>query len=324
MTLRFLTLLLGLTWGTTWGTTWATAAQAETLQVVTSLKPVHSLTSAIMGEVGSPTLLITGGASPHTFSLKPSHASALSRADLVVWIGPELERFLKAPLQNLAADALSLSLAQAEGILSLPARAGGVWGDQHTLDLHSEHMGAKDTHDDHEEGTVDPHIWLDIANAIAMTRAIETALKETYPDHAAVFTENATALRSNLTMLDEEISAATAPVTNTPYFVFHDAYQYFENRYRLSPLGAVTASPDIRPGARRMSDLREAGDKQEHICVFAEPQFEPGLLQVLTERGGATLAYLDPLGSDIEAGPQQYTETLRAMTDNLVNCLNGV
>jgi len=316
MTLRFLILLLGLTWGT--------ATQAETLQVVTSIKPVHSLTSAIVGEVGSPTLLITGGASPHTFSLKPSHASALSRADLVIWIGPELERFLEAPLQNLAADAVSLPLAQAEGIQLLPARAGGVWGDQHTLELHSALNGAEDVHDDHETGTVDPHIWLDITNAIAMTRAIEMALKETYPDHAATFAENATALRSNLGMLDEEIFAATAPVATTPYFVFHDAYQYFENRYHLSPLGAVTASPDIRPGARRMSDLREAGDKQEHICVFAEPQFEPDLLQVLTERGGATLAYLDPLGSDIDAGPEQYNETLRAMTHSLVSCLKGI
>lgn len=319
MTLRFSILLLALTWGS--------ATQAETLQVVTSMKPVHSLTSAIMGDVGSPTLLITGGASPHTFSLKPSHASALSRADLVIWIGPDLERFLEAPMHNLAANAVSLPLAQADGISLLPARAGGVWTDQHTEDLQSASHGDEDeveyAHEDHETGINDPHIWLDIDNTIAMSRAIETALTETYPGHATTFAENAAALRAKLAMLDDEISALTAPMANTPYFVFHDAYQYFEVRYQLSPLGAVTASPDIRPGARRMSDLREAGDKQEHICVFAEPQFEPGLLRILTEGGGATLAYLDPLGSDIDAGPEQYTETLRTMAQNLVGCLKG-
>jgi zinc transport system substrate-binding protein len=297
---------------------WASSVHAKDLQVVTSLKPVHSLTAAIMGETGTPTLLISGSASPHTFSLKPSHARALEKADLVVWIGAALERFLEAPLTNLASNALSLPLIEAEGISLLDARTGGIWSGQEDND-HHDHAD----HDEHDGEALDPHIWLDLSNAIAMTRAIETALNEVYPEQAAIFSENAKALRAQLRKLDQDIEALTQPVTNRPYFVFHDAYQYFEKYYGLTPLGAVTASPDIRPGARRLTDLREVGDAQSRICVFAEPQFEPRLLNILTERENATLAYLDPLGSDIPAGPEQYEKTMRALVDNLVTCLQG-
>ena len=305
MPIRCLTLLLV--------SLWASAAHSEPLQVVVSIKPVHSLVAAIMGETGNPTLLITGGTSPHTFSLKPSHAVALANADLVVWIGPEFERFLDAPLSNLAANTRSLPLMHLENMTRLHTRKGGIWSTAHT------HGG--DAHEGPDHETTDPHIWLDIPNAIIMAGAIEKALSEIYPDHAATFVRNTEKLGMALNNLDAEIASQTAPVATLPFFVFHDAYQYFENRYHLSPLGAVTVSPDIRPGARRLTDMKEVGEKQDRLCVFAEPQFEPRLLQILTEGNNAHLAYLDPLGSDIPAGPEQYTQTLRALATNLVNCL---
>ncbi len=308
MQIRYLTLLLA--------SLWACTAQSEPLQVVVSIKPVHSLVAAIMGETGEPTLLVTGGTSPHTFSLKPSHAIALAHADLVIWIGPEFERFLKAPLANLATDTRSLPLMHLEDITRLRTREGGIWGATHGhIEVTNE--GPEQA----ESQTVDPHIWLDISNTIIITTAIEKALSEIYPSHAATFARNANELRMTLNALDAEITSRTAPVAALPFFVFHDAYQYFENRYKLSPLGAVTVSPDIRPGARRLIDMKEAGKEHDHLCVFAEPQFEPRLLQVLTEGNMARLAYLDPLGSDIPAGPEQYAQTMRDLTANLVSCL---
>ncbi|PCJ69770.1 MAG: zinc ABC transporter substrate-binding protein [Rhodobiaceae bacterium] len=305
MQIRYLTLLIA--------SLWACTAQSAPVQVVVSIKPVHSLVAAIMGETGDPTLLITGGTSPHIFSLKPSHAIALSHADLVIWIGPDFERFLDAPLSNLAANTRSLPLLQVEGMVHLPTRTGGIWGAPHT---HEE-----EAHEAAGNEVTDPHIWLDISNAIIMTHAIEDALSEIYPDHAVTFARNAEELRMTLSALGTEITSQTAPVAARPFFVFHDAYQYFENRYHLSPLGAVTVSPDIRPGARRLIDMRKVGKAQDHLCVFAEPQFEPRLLQVLTENTNGQLAYLDPLGSDIPAGPEQYAQTMRNLTENLVNCL---
>lgn len=290
---------------------WASATQSQPLQVVVSIKPIHSLVSAIMGDTGDPTLLITGGTSPHAFSLKPSHAAALARADLVVWIGPDMERFLTAPLSNLAANARSLPLIHIEDITRLPTREGGIWHEP------NNHEGT----DEAEEQPIDPHIWLNVSNAIAMTVAIEKALNETYPDHAETFAHNANELRMVLGALDIQIAARIAPVVTRPFFVFHDAYQYFENHYGLSPLGAVTVTPDISPGARRLVNMRTLGQEQDQLCVFAEPQFEPRLAQLLTENSTAHLAYMDPLGSDIAAGPEHYAQTMRALTQNLVGCL---
>ncbi len=308
MIARILTILLALTG----------SANATDMKVVTSLKPVHSLTSAIMGELGTPALLISGGASPHTFSLKPSHARALANADLIIWIGPALERFLEAPLANLASNARSMPLMETEGITLLEARSGGIW-----QGLESTEHDLHDGHDDHDAGSMDPHIWLDTSNAIAITHAIEAGLSETYPAHAANFATNAQNLRGRLENLDKEIRALTQPLTDRPYLVFHDAYQYFENRYGLSPLGAVTTSPDIRPGARRLNTLNNAGKEQDNLCVFAEPQFDTGLLQIFSDRDGNRLAYLDPLGSDIPSGPDQYVETMRALATTLTGCLEA-
>ncbi|MEQ9518017.1 MAG: zinc ABC transporter substrate-binding protein [Parvibaculum sp.] len=301
------------------------------IEIVATIKPIHSLVEAILGETGHATLLISGGASPHTFSLKPSHATALARADLVVWVGPDLERFLAASLENVAAEAKHLAVGEVDGLAIYPARAGGAWTHQHRNDEHEEDEAESDhgegthveeTHDESEHLTNDPHIWLDPQNAIIMATVIEKALMEIYPDHTETFTRNATGLRTDLELLDAELKLQTAPVKDRPFFVFHDAYQYFERRYDLSPLGAITATPDLSPGARRIQDLRNTGDANAHICVFAEPQFEPRTMRLLTEGRNATLAYLDPLGSQIEEGPGQYSAMLRALTDSLVTCLS--
>ncbi|MEQ9145836.1 MAG: zinc ABC transporter substrate-binding protein [Parvibaculaceae bacterium] len=298
---------------------WSVAARAEELKVVATIKPVHSLVAAIMGTTGTPALLIDGGASPHTFSLKPSHARALAHADIVFWIGPVLEQFLEGPLANLAEQARSVPLLETSNVRDLPVRSGGVWETHDTHDAHGDEHG---TAPQDGPSAIDPHIWLDVGNAIALTGAIEEELTKAYPDLAATFAANAERLRDRLTALDREIEATVSPVSTTPYFVFHDAYQYYETRYGLAPLGAVTASPDIRPGARRLTDLRQTVEERGVVCVFAEPQFEPRLLNILVEDEKVRLALLDPLGSDIAAGPDHYADSMRALTASLVGCLS--
>jgi len=289
--------------------------QADTPKVVASVKPIHSLVAAIMGDTGSPELLVSGGASPHTFSLKPSHAASLSRADLVFWVGPDLEGFLVGPIANLAQENASVSLMRAEGVSLLDAREGGVWG------AHEDHDGHRHGHEEEEtDHSLDPHLWLDIDNALALVSSIEKQLSKTYPDLAATFSENASGLRQSLQTLDADLMEQLSPVTDTPYIVFHDAYQYFEERYDLSPAGSVTANPEVRPGARRIADLKQASDNA--ICVFAEPQFEARILQLLTEDDGVRLGYLDPLGSALPAGPDHYAETLKSLANSITDCLS--
>ena len=290
-------------------------ALAETPKVVTSLKPIHSLVAAVMGETGNPELLVSGGASPHTFSMKPSHASSLAEADLIFWVGPDLEGFLVGPIANLANEHAPVSLMRAEGVTLLDAREGGVW------DSHEDHDGHHHGHEEEEtDHTLDPHLWLDMDNALALVSSIEKHLSGTYPDLAPTFSENASALRQELQTLDESLKDQLGPVTDIPYIVFHDAYQYFEERYDLSPAGSVTANPEVRPGARRVADLKQASDSA--VCVFAEPQFEARILQLLTEDEGVRLGYLDPLGSALPAGPDHYAATLRGLADSITDCLS--
>lgn len=308
----------------------STSALADSPKVIASLKPIHSLVAAVMGDTGTPELLVTGGASPHTFSLKPSQAASLTEADLIFWVDPTLEGFLIDPMANLAKEGASMSLLHTEGMSLLEAREGGIWESHHEGDDHGhghvdEHEGDHegDHEDEHGEEadhhTLDPHFWLDISNGIAAIAAIEEQLSKTYPDQAPAFAENASNLRDQLRLLDTELKAQLEPVGAQPYIVFHDAYQYFEERYDLSPAGSVTANPEVRPGARRISDLREASSSA--ICAFAEPQFEARILQRLTEDEGVRLGYLDPLGSSLPAGPEQYAATLRALADSLSGCL---
>ncbi len=300
----------------------ATQTLADTPKVVASLKPIHSLVAAVMGETGSPELLVTGGASPHTFSLKPSQAAVLADADLVFWVDPAVEGFLANPMANLAKEHASVPLLTAEGVILLEAREGGIWSSHHDEDDHEhgdEHGHDKEHNEDTSGHARDPHIWLNIANGIALVASIEHHLTTTYPDLAPVFAENAADLRERLRVLDSELKEQLAPVSSQPYIVFHDAYQYFEERYELSPAGSVTVNPEVRPGARRIADLRDASSTA--ICVFAEPQFEPRIMERLTEDEGVKLGYLDPLGSELAPGPEQYEATLKALADSLTNCL---
>ena len=289
-------------------------AVAENPKVVASVKPIHSLVAAVMGDTGNPELLVSGGASPHTFTLKPSHAATLTNADLVFWVGPDLEGFLINPVANLVEEQASIPLARSQGIEFLEAREGGVWEPHH----HHEEHGEED--EDTDEHQSDPHIWLDIDNALVLITEIETRLATTYPSLAPVFSKNAMDLRAELQQLDIELKNQLNPVRTQPYIVFHDAYQYFEKRYGLSPSGSVTANPEVRPGARRISDLKNASDGA--ICVFAEPQFEARILQLLTEDDGVRLGYLDPLGSALPQGADHYAATLRALATSISDCLS--
>ncbi|MDZ3836483.1 MAG: zinc ABC transporter substrate-binding protein ZnuA [Rhodospirillales bacterium] len=296
--------------------------------VVGSIPPVHSLVAAVMAGVGEPKLLVKGGASPHTASLRPSDAAALQKADLVFWIGGGLEAFLAKPLAALPDRAKVVSLDAAPGVRLLPVRQGGVWDGHGGAHEHEEHEHAEEHDDDHGadghgEGALDMHIWLDPENAKAMATAVAQALAEADPARADVYAGNAKALHRRLAALDEELRAQLAPVAGKPYIVFHDAYQYFEARYGLSPAGAITISPERAPGAKTLSEIRERIRTSGAACVFREPQFEPDLVKTVIGGSFARVGVLDPIGADILPGAEAYPTLLSQMASSLRDCLGA-
>ena len=274
--------------------------------VVASIKPVHSLVSAVMAGGGEPHLIIRGAQSPHTFSMRPSDAAALSKARVIFLIDEHKEVALAGPIGNLGDDALVVRLAASQGLHLLPLREGGAFeehshGDEEASRADGQEAAGHhhDDDDDHghqhghhrEHGDVDFHVWLDPENAVLMTYEIIEALSVADPDNAARYESNGYALIDRLDELIAEIDAELAQVRDKPFIVLHDAYRYFEQRFRLKAAGSITVNPERAPGAQRIAEIRDRVSELGGVCVFAEPQFDSRVIDVVTEGHGRTLGY---------------------------------
>jgi zinc transport system substrate-binding protein len=286
-------------------------------KVVASIKPVDSLVAGVMRGLGAPVLLVSGGGSPHGYSLRPSAARALNEADLVFWVGSGLEAFLAKPIEALAGGhARVIALAEAEDVRLLKLRRSGVWDTQDEAVVHNDTAGHGPV------GSADFHIWLDPQNAIAIVRAAVTALARADPENASRYRQNGASTIAQIQALDREIAGTLSPVRERAFVVFHDAYQYFEQHYGLSAAGALAVSPERPPGARRLAEIRAKIAALDAVCVFAEPQFRPALLDTVIAGSAARSAVLDPLGAALPAGPEAYFALMRGLAASLAGCLS--
>lgn len=292
--------------------------------VVASIPPVHSLVAGVMEGIGDAHLLVKGGASPHTYALRPSDATLLNRADVVFWVGEELEAFLVKPLAALGGGADVVALSKAPGLKLLAAREGGLWEEDEAEHGHEADEDHEHEHEhEHEHGSHDMHVWLDPANASAMVEAIVATLVRRDPAHADAYSTNGTRLRGRIDGLKAEIGATLAPVAGKPFMVFHDAYQYFEEAFGLKAVGAISVAPQRLPGAKRLGELRERLTSADVRCVFREPQFAPKLAQTLVDGTPARIGVLDPLGAEMKAGPDLYFRLLKSDAEALRSCLES-
>jgi zinc transport system substrate-binding protein len=286
-------------------------------KVVVSIKPIASLVEGVMAGVGTPTVIVGAGQSLHTFSMKPSDAKSLNTADVVFWVGEGLETFLDKPIRSLSGTATVVALMDAPGLTLLKGREGGVW-EEHA----GEHAGHEHDHDqDHADHETDGHIWLDPDNSKAIVNAVHLALSGVDATNAAIYAANAKSLSQRIDALDLELKQNLAPIAQRPFIVFHDGYQYFEAHYGLNAVGSMTVSPDRMPGAKRVGEIKDKIRTLQAACVFAEPQFEPKLIQTLIGGTSAKTGTLDPEASTLPAGPNLYFDLMRGLAKNLRNCL---
>ena len=300
----------------------------EAIRVVASIKPVHSLVSAIMDGVAEPHLIIRGASSPHMFSMRPSDAAALEGADVIFLIDERKETALAGPIANLGDSALVVRLSDVPGITLWSLREGGAF-EMHTHghdedDHDDEEADDEDGGDDddlHEHGEFDMHIWLDPVNAAVMAEAITDALSEADPTNAAAYHDNEHDLIHRLEDLTDELDAALAPIRDKPFIVLHDAYRYFEDRFDLAAAGSITVNPERAPGVQRVTEIRDRVRELQGACVFAEPQFDRRIVDVVVEGTQARAGTIDPLGAEIEDGPELYFELMRTLTASFKECL---
>jgi zinc transport system substrate-binding protein len=296
-------------------------AQAEPLKVVVTSKPIHSLVASIMGSTGQPTLLVDGSASPHSFAMKPSGAKAIANADVFFRVSEQIEPFTGKLVKSLPKSVKPVTLAEAPGLTLLKRRTNEAF--------YSKDEKGHGGHDhDHDHGSAgskdaanDGHVWLDPVNAKAIAQHIASVLAARDPTNAPAYLANAATLATSLDSLTNELTQLTAPVKGRPFIVFHDATQYFEARFGLTAVGAITVSPDVPASAKRLASLRQKISKLSAACVFAEPMFQPNIVAAVTENTTARSGTLDPEGTALTPGPDLYFTLMRGLATATATCL---
>ena len=311
------------------------SANAE-VKVVTSIKPIHSLASYVMDGVGKPDVIVDGYNSPHGFSLKPSHAKMLENADLVIWVGEDLEAFLEKPLDTIAKKAKNIEVMDLKGIKKLKFREKNIFEghDDHGHDEHKEHGHDEhkdehkehghdehkehDGHEGHAHGEHDPHVWLDPMNAKVIVKEITKQLVQLDSKNSATYKANSKKALADIDKLTKNIKKDLSK--DLRFVVFHDAYQYFEKRFGIQVLGALTVNTDVMPGAEQLSEIREVIEHEKVNCIFSEPQFNPSIIKSIAKDTKVKTGILDPLGAKLDKGKNLYFDLLNNMASSFKGC----
>ena len=321
--------------------TFFTSVNAE-VKVVASIKPIHSLASYLMDGIGKPDLIVDGYASPHGFAMKPSHAKMLQEADIIFWVGEDIENFLVKPLSSIAQKAEKIELMDIKGLTVLKFRERNIFDDHdhddhdhddhgkkeddHDDHGHDDHGKKEDDHDDHghddheghAHGEFDPHIWLDPVNAKVILKEMAEHLIENDEKNSATYKKN---LAKTLKDIDKLIKDTKSELSKSvASIVFHDAYQYFEERFNVNILGAFTVNTDVMPGAEQLAEIREIIEHDNVACVFSEPQFNPDIIKAVAKDMDIKTGVVDPLGATLNPGKDLYFDLIKNMSASFKNC----
>ncbi|WP_284164950.1 zinc ABC transporter substrate-binding protein [Frigidibacter sp. SD6-1] len=293
----------------------ASPLHAEALQVVTDIAPIQSLVAQVMGDTGTPMLLVAQGADPHEYQLRPSEARALASADLIFWIGPEMTPWLDRAIATARADA-PLALLTTPGTELRPFASGGA--DEDETHEEGDHEG---NHDHAHDGT-DPHAWLDPANARAWIAAIRDRLSAADPAHAADYQKNAAEAITRLNELEQEIGTTLRAARGKPLIMGHDAYGYFAGAFDLTIAASLAEGDAASPGAQHVSAVTETARAAPDGCIFPEAGHDPAPVdRIAADTGMRRGAALDPEGLALAPGADLYAQLLRGLASTIVGCL---
>ncbi len=258
---------------------------AESPNVAVSIRPIHSLVSGIMAGVGEPALIIKGNRSPHAYNLKPSDAQTLSRANLIVWVGPGLELFLEKPISALSDKSRVITLVN--------------------------------------DPAADPHFWLSPALSTSIIHLIVRTLAEADPQNETLYKSNGDALRKRLITLQAKGSRVLEPFSKIPFMVFHDAWNHFARAFGLSVAGSIAVNPERPPGAKKITAIRRQIEEFGLRCLFTEPQFQSPLLPTILEGNDDVNVFeIDPLGASLAPGQELYFQMMENIIKEVQDCLD--
>lgn len=280
-------------------------------RVVVTLKPIHGLVASVMEGVGTPVLLLPDRASPHTFQIKPSNLKDIKEAELIVWVGPNLETFMSKTLEQTKPKYGVLTLDTLKNLQTLPQRHGREWA-----------CCSHDHHHDHGDNNTDPHIWLSVDNAIVITQALTQKLSNIDPQNASHYQANGQKMTAKLQALKSNLQAQLAPVHQVPFLVYHDGYQYFEHEFDLNAKGTMITNPHLPLSAYGLKEIKAQIQSQNIKCIFRETEFNDKIIQKSLGDLAIKIVELDPLGARFPKGPNNYIETMTALGKDMQECLS--
>lgn len=280
---------------------WASEISAP--HVLASIKPLQLISEAITHGVSNTAVLLPPGASPHTYSMKFSDRKKIDNADVILWVGPDLENFLSSVLKNTKNKNKAISMMDLPGLYRMQ-------GDEEA--------------DDHNHGDYNPHIWLDPNNAIVMATAISNYLQkiDTNENHRRKYASNLKAFISSLKAADQKNIQLVKNIKSKPFFVFHDAYGYLQKHYDLNLAGYVTLTPEQQPGAKHLAQIRERLKQAGPSAIFIEPEFQPAYIKMLIADLPVKEGVLDPLATNIAVTPNGYIQFIDSLVRNIHGALS--
>ncbi|MDG6312714.1 zinc ABC transporter substrate-binding protein ZnuA [Glaesserella parasuis] len=299
------------------------ATAVTNADVLTTVKPLGFIANAITDGVTETKVLLPTSASPHDYSLKPSDVEQLQSAQLVVWIGEEMETFLEKSIEKLPKEKV-LTLEDVPAIKELVEHSGEEKEDKHDHKHEHKHSHNHAHHDHSHDGhshDEDWHIWLSPKASEHIAEQIAERLSQQLPEQKAKIAENLANFKATLATKNSEIAKQLEPVKSKGYYTFHDAYGYFEEAYGLKSLGSFTINPTVAPGAKTLNAIKKSIAQKKAQCLFAEPQFTPKVIESLSKGTSAKVGQLDPLGAKIELSKNAYPEFLQSLADQFGVCL---
>lgn len=283
------------------------------VKVLTSIKPLQLIAAAVQDGVGTPEVLLPPGASPHHYALRPSDVRKVQSVDLLYWIGPDMEGFLPRVLNGRTLPAVAV-----QELPGLKLRHFAEDSQSHTDDDGDEHDH------DHRPGTIDAHLWLSPINARVIAAKIAADLSAADPANAARYQSNLKGFNQRLDALDTRLKSRLAGIAGKPYFVFHEAFDYFEDTYGLKHAGVFAVAAEVQPGAQHVAAMRTRLQAVGKTCVFSEPPLRPRLAETLVAGLPVKLAELDALGGYTPTTAQGYEQLLEKLGNDLAGCLESL
>lgn len=267
---------------------------ADEFRVIASIKPVHSILVSLMEGIEPPELLLSGDSTPFDYALKEPQILELQQANMVVWVGPELEKFLVEPLTSAGKNTYVMTLLDNPNLKILWSR----W----------------------DESKRDPYFWLDSRNGIVLIDELTRALTRIDPGRSHLYKRNRDKLIARMALLDRKLEYGYRGLQAGRVLGYFDTQQYFEQAYALKIGESVVESPTSTTDASSLLTARKHLADGEYSCLLIENTLKTPSLGLLTDGIDIQIGKLDSLGTQLTAGSDLYFELMEYNTATIKDC----